>query len=366
MKIVVLAGGLSPERNVSLSSGAMVAGALRKLGHEVALVDLFFDVLDRFQTLANQEIPENFVKISQTVPDLAGLMEQREKGRASLRSKLTEDSQAVTTNTVPQSTSPVGEGIISICKQADIAYLALHGACGEDGRLQAMLDLEGICYTGSDYISSAIAMDKDLTKRLVSSKVSTPRWDYFIITPENLTQTMQAITLPAVVKPVDSGSSIGVSIVKTQNELEKALQTAIKLGGKTVVEEYISGREIQVAILDNRALPSIEIIIDGGFYDYENKYQANKATEICPSEISPALEQRLGQDALAVFQTIGLSVYARADFIVAEDGTPYFLEINTLPGMTPTSLVPQEAAADGISYEALCQIIVDKSLEARK
>ena len=139
-----------------------------------------------------------------------------------------------------------------------------------------------------------------------------------------------------------------------------------KLGGRTVLEEYIQGREIQVAVLEDRALPSIEIIPKEGFYDYENKYQPGAALEVCPAQIPPEWEQRLGEAALAVFRTIGLSVYARADFIVTPDGTPYFLEINTLPGMTPTSLVPQEAAAVGIGYGALCQTIVEASLKARK
>ena len=160
--------------------------------------------------------------------------------------------------------------------------------------------------------------------------------------------------LPVVVKPVDSGSSIGVFIARDGQELRRALEESRKLGGRTVLEEYIQGREIQVAVLEDRALPSIEIIPKEGFYDYENKYQPGAALEVCPAQIPPEWEQRLGEAALAVFRTIGLSVYARADFIVTPDGTPYFLEINTLPGMTPTSLVPQEAAAVGIGYGALC------------
>ena len=144
------------------------------------------------------------------------------------------------------------------------------------------------------------------------------------------------------------------------------LYDSLKLGGRTVLEQYIQGREIQVAVLDGKALPSIEIIPKEGFYDYENKYQPGAAEEICPAHIPEEWEKKVGEAALAVFQTIGLAVYARADFIVTEDGTPYFLEINTLPGMTPTSLVPQEAAAVGIDYPSLCEIIIQRSLEARK
>ena len=138
------------------------------------------------------------------------------------------------------------------------------------------------------------------------------------------------------------------------------------LGGRTVLEEYVKGREIQVAVLGDRALPSIEIIPKEGFYDHENKYQPGAALEVCPAQIPEEWEKRVGEAALAVFQAIGLSVYARADFIVTEDGTPYFLEINTLPGMTPTSLVPQEAAVVGIGYGELCEKIITASLRARK
>ena len=255
---------------------------------------------------------------------------------------------------------------LELCQGADIVYLALHGACGEDGRIQAALDLLGVPYTGSGCLGSAIAMDKDLTKRLVSHLVTTPRWETVTVTRSNKEELLARTALPVVVKPLDSGSSIGVYIAHTAGELDEALEASIARGGRTVLEEYVQGREIQVGILEDRALPSIEIIPKEGFYDYENKYQPGAALEVCPAQIPPEWEQRLGEAALAVFRTIGLSVYARADFIVTPDGTPYFLEINTLPGMTPTSLVPQEAAAVGIGYGALCQTIVEASLKARK
>ncbi|MBR3752563.1 MAG: D-alanine--D-alanine ligase, partial [Ruminiclostridium sp.] len=162
------------------------------------------------------------------------------------------------------------------------------------------------------------------------------------------------------------GSSIGVAIAHTKKELHAALLDGLKFGGRCVLEQYVSGREIQVAILGDRALPSIEIIPKEGFYDYANKYQPGAAEEICPAPIPEDWEKRLGQSALTVYRALGLSVYSRADFIVDEAGTPWFLEINTLPGMTPTSLVPQEAAAVGIGYQELCQTIIDLSLQARK
>lgn len=346
MKIVVLAGGLSPERNVSLSSGAMVCQALRDRGHQVALVDLFFGLEDHKgepEELFNAPIPDSFKKVSRQAPDL-------EQVRASRKWK---------------DASAIGPGVLDLCKKADVVYLGLHGACGEDGRIQAALDLLGVPYTGSGYLSSAIAMDKDLTKRLVADKVVTPQWMRVDLTEEQLDGLVEEVSLPAVIKPVDSGSSIGVFIANDKAELRHALEESVKLGGRVVIEQYIKGREIQVAVLNGKPLPSIEITPKEGFYDYENKYQPGAALEVCPAPIPAEWEERIGKAAVAVFETVGLSVYARADFIVTEDGTPYFLEINTLPGMTPTSLVPQEAAAVGMDYGTLCETIIRSSLELR-
>lgn len=346
MKIVVLAGGLSPERNVSLSSGSMVCQALRDRGHQVALVDLFFGLEDHKgepEELFNAPIPDSFKKVSRQAPDL-------EQVRASRKWK---------------DASAIGPGVLDLCKKADVVYLGLHGACGEDGRIQAALDLLGVPYTGSGYLSSAIAMDKDLTKRLVADKVVTPRWMRVDLTEEQLDGLVEEVSLPAVIKPVDSGSSIGVFIANDKAELRHALEESVKLGGRVVIEQYIKGREIQVAVLNGKPLPSIEITPKEGFYDYENKYQPGAALEVCPAPIPAEWEERIGKAAVAVFEMVGLSVYARADFIVTEDGTPYFLEINTLPGMTPTSLVPQEAAAVGMDYGTLCETIIRSSLELR-
>ena len=348
MKIVVLAGGLSGERNVSLSSGTMVAEALRERGHRVALADLFFGLEDyngTLEELYDAPIPAQWKRVARETPDLEQVRRQRKD----------------------QSASIFGQRIIELCKTADIVFLALHGDCGEDGRLQAALAMHGIPYTGSDYLSSAIAMSKDLTKKLVAPRgVITPAWQSVEYTEGDIDTLVAETKLPCVVKPNASGSSIGVSIAHTQEELRKALEVGVKFGGKCVIEEYIQGREIQIAVLEGKALPSIEIIPKQGFYDYENKYQPGAAEEVCPSPIPEAWEQRIAQAAQTVFETVGLSVYARADFIVTPDGTPYFLEINTLPGMTPTSLVPQEAAAVGISYGELCERIVNASLKVRR
>lgn len=346
MKIVVLAGGLSPERNVSLSTGTMVTEALRALGHRAGLIDMFFGLEQgrADESFFDAPVPESFKKISREAPDL----EQIKASRPG-------DSKSV-----------FGPGVLELCQMADLVFLALHGTCGEDGKVQAAFDLMGIPYTGAGYLSSAIAMDKDLTKRMVADVVNTPGWKTVEYKAEDIEGLVKTARLPLVVKPVASGSSIGVSIAYTADELRKSLTDGLTLGGRTVLEEYVKGREIQVGILDGKALPSIEIIPKEGFYDYANKYQPGAALEVCPSEIPAEWEEKLRAAALRVYETLGLSVYSRADFIVTSDGQPWFLEINTLPGMTPTSLLPQEAAAVGIDYNSLCQRIVEASLEARK
>ncbi|MBR1781125.1 MAG: D-alanine--D-alanine ligase [Oscillospiraceae bacterium] len=348
MKIVVLAGGLSGERNVSLSSGTLVAQALLERGHRVALCDLFFG-LEGFsgtlEELYDAPVPEEWKKVSREAPDIAAIRGQRRDTSDSL----------------------FGEGVIDLCRTADIVFLALHGDCGEDGRLQAALAMHGIPFTGSDYLSSAIAMDKDLTKKLVAPVgVLTPAWECVSYTAAEIDAILARTKLPCVVKPVSCGSSIGVSIARTEEEFRAAMELGLRFGARCVLEQYIEGREIQIAVLEGRALPSIEIIPRQGFYDYENKYQPGAAEEICPSPIPAEWEARIAEAALKVFETVGLSVYARADFIVTAEGEPYFIEINNLPGMTPTSLVPQEAAAVGISYGELCERIVNASLRARK
>ena len=347
MKIVVLAGGLSPERNVSLSSGTMICEALRSRGHQAAFVDMFFGTQGyggTLEDLFSAPLPEELRHVSRQAPDLEEIRKSRGGGN-----------------------SLFGPGVIELCSMADAVFLALHGACGEDGRVQAALDLLGIPYTGSGHLGSGIAMDKDLTKRIVAQEgVLTPKWKTVAYQEQDIEELVASAQLPCVVKPIDSGSSIGVYIAKTSQELRSALQAGLTLGGHSVIEQYIAGREVQIAVLEDRVLPSIEIVPKVGFYDYENKYQPGAAEEICPAPIPAEVEARIGEAALTVYRALGLSVYARADFILAPDGQAYFLEINTLPGMTPTSLVPQEAAAVGIDYPTLCERILMASIEARR
>jgi D-alanine-D-alanine ligase len=347
MKIVVLAGGLSPERNVSRSTGAKVCSALRERGHQAALVDLFFGLEDydgSLESCFEAPISEDWKAVDKKAPDLAEVKASRKW----------------------KSDSAFGKGVLELCGMADIVFLALHGQCGEDGRVQATFDLLGIPYTGAGYLSTAIAMDKDMTKRMVAHRVLTPEWKTVEYTAEDIEGLVAEASLPVVVKPVANGSSIGVSIAFTEEELRSALEAGLETGGPTVLEQYVKGREFSVGILHDQVLPPIEIIPKSDFYNYENKYQPGATIEVCPADITPEQGKIMQKAAMEVFRILGLSVYSRADFILTEDNKAYFLEINTLPGMTPTSLLPQEAAAAGIDYSTLCEKVLELSLEARK
>ena len=343
MKIVVLCGGLSMERNVSITSGTLICRALRERGHRAVLVDMFYgleDIDTPVERLFDELPPLADARVSEEEPDL----------------------EAVKASRKWKSPSKVGRGVFELCALADVVYLGLHGACGEDGRIQAALELMGVPYTGSGCQGSAIAMDKNMTKQLVKTLgMRTPDWSIERYGDRTNEAIADGLSLPCVVKPVDSGSSIGVTIARTRGQLLAALEENRPLG-RVIVEQYVQGRELTVAVLKDRALPSIEIIPQQGFYDYKNKYQAGATVELCPAPIEPSLEKALGEAALSVHRLLGLSTYSRSDFIVTEAGEFYFLEVNTLPGMTPTSLVPQAAAAVGIGYGELCQIIVDDAM----
>ncbi len=343
MKIVVLCGGLSPERNVSLSSGTMVAKALSECGHKVVLTDMYFGLEDYEGKIDEifDKGPELFsASVAEDAPDLDEIAKRR---------KL-------------KSESSFGLGVLDVCSMADMVFIALHGRCGEDGKVQATFDLLGIKYTGTGFLGSAIAMDKDITKRvLLPLGLKTAKWCMFDSADLMSDVVLSEVSLPLVIKPVDSGSSIGVYIAHTAAELSAAIESAKADGGRHIVEQYIKGREIQIAVLNGKALPSIEIMPREGFYDYKNKYQPGAAVEVCPSPISAEAELRVAAAAESVYRALGLEVYCRADFIYDEDGEFWFLEMNTLPGMTPTSLVPQEAAAVGMTYKELCDRIVSLS-----
>ena len=339
MKIVVLAGGLSNERNVSLASGAMVTKALRERRHEVALVDMFLGVEDgvSFMNLSKRDIPNDWVDVSEDIPSFGDIINLREYN----------------------SNSIVGNNVIDICKEADLVFLALHGGSGEDGRIQATLDILGIPYTGSDYLASAIAMSKDLTKELVKSVgVRTPEWkSVFVRDNDYIDELIIKTKLPVVVKVPNSGSSVGVFISNNKDEFKNALLSNI--GNYVIIEKYVEGKEVQMAFLGDKALPSIEIISNKEFYNYSSKYQKGGAIEVTPANITSNQEKEMAVMLMKVVNTLNLYTYSRADFIIDNEGKIWFIEINSLPGMTQTSLVPQEASSIGINFVDLCQMIVD-------
>ncbi len=338
MNIVVLAGGLSPERNVSLSSGSLIAAALRRKGHKVLLLDVYLGIeLERdteLLSLFSSEKGEEYT-VSSTVPDLDALKKQ--KGGEEL----------------------IGKNVIRVCEVADVVFLALHGGMGENGQLQATLDNFGITYyTGSGYTGSLLAMDKDISKNLLwGAGVDTPEWIYMSATELSPELIEEKIGLPCVIKPCSCGSSVGITIAEDRVSLEAALVEAAKYEDFLVVEKKIEGREFTMAILDGETLPPVEIIPKCGFYDYKNKYQKGATVELCPAPISAEDEKRMSEITKKGFAALRLCDYARFDYIMDKDGKIFCLEANTLPGMTPTSLMPQEAAAVGISYDELCDKI---------
>ena len=343
MNIAVLAGGYSPERDVSLTSGSLIANALIDEGHDVCLADVYLGV---DEALMNEKPPFNkekkeVYKVKNAIPDLKALKEQSGNGEAL-----------------------IGRGIIELCRAADVVFLALHGAMGENGQLQATLDNYGIKYTGSGYVGSLLAMDKDISKKMfVGAGVRTPEWVYVSAKRSDASEIEKKIGYPCVVKPCSCGSSVGISIVDNREELENALAEAAKYEDSILVEKKIEGRELTVGILDGEVLPMIEIIPTEGFYDYQNKYQAGKTLEICPAPVEDSVRCALAEQTKLAFDALRLSGYSRFDYIVDREGRPWCLEANTLPGMTPTSLLPQMAAEAGMSYGRLCSEIVNIALK---
>lgn len=339
MKITVLAGGLSHEREVSLSSGSLIAGALVRKGHEVCLADLYTGkAIDGSAPCFTRDPIEPY-KVNRAIPDLEALKVAAGQGERR-----------------------IGEGVIPLCEQADAVFIALHGDVGENGQLQAFLDMECIPYTGSGYAGSLLAMDKDLTKQLLSrAGVPTAPWVLCDLTQGVETaadRVERELGYPVVVKPCSGGSSVGVFMPENRAELTAAMEKAAAYETAILAERRIIGREMTVSIVGGEVLPAVEIIPLSGFYDYENKYQAGLTTEICPAPLTEGEAEALKAAAMQGFEALRLRGYARFDFILDESGTPWCLEANTLPGMTPTSLLPQAAAAVGIEYDELCERMV--------
>ncbi len=349
MKIVVLGGGLSTERHVSLVSGTSVCRALRLLGHKAIFVDMFMGLENYEGRLEDAfDVPDGFcgeVAIETVAPDIEAVKKSRKF----------------------KSPSRLGKNVLEICQLADCVFLGLHGEDGEDGKIQAALDLMGVPYTGSDPLSSGMAMDKAVAKRIMEScGVPTPAWQEITYSEEDIPALVESLNLPCVVKAVGGGSSIGVALPDTKEELENALRDILKYGNRVVVEEKIEGRELTVPVLDGRCLCPIEIVPPEGMtFDYVAKYQNGDkgARELCPAPISEEEKNILSEYALKIHNTLGLSVYSRVDFMLDKQGRAFCLEVNTLPGMTPNSLIPKAAAVEGMTYPELCEKIIDISLK---
>lgn len=342
MKIAVVCGGLSNERDVSITSGSCVARALREKGHKVVLLDLYYGYSGEYT-------------------DPAELFEREQED---IRYSVREETPDIEKMIADGDGSRIGKNVIEICRAADISFLALHGEDGENGKVQATFDMFGIRYTGSGYLGSAIAMNKELSKIMFRhSGIPTPAG----IVLEKGAESYEDVGFPCVVKPCSGGSSVGTSIVYSRDEYDTALEFAFRFEARVLVEKYVKGRELTVGVMDGRAMPVIEIIPKSGWYDYKNKYQAGLTEELCPAPLSAVDTDRVQRLAERVAEALMIDVYFRADFLMDEsDGQLYCLEANTLPGMTPTSLVPQMGAAQSMDFGEVCEKIIAVSMEKYK
>ncbi|MBR1861916.1 MAG: D-alanine--D-alanine ligase [Lachnospiraceae bacterium] len=362
MKIVVLAGGISTERDVSLVTGSMIYKALRKNGHRAIILDVYLGYEGETEGIfdSDRDWAASISAVSSVNPDVSKIKAMRPDGDKNF----------------------FGPNVIKLCQEADVVFMALHGVGGEDGKVQAAFELLGITYTGTDFESAAMAMDKTVTKDLFRAwDIPTPK-GIVIYRKENFKDagsghkhsvifdkyvaengSEEDIVFPCIVKATNGGSSVGVSIANERSEFDAACDEAFKYDTQAVVEQYIKGREFAVSVIDGEALPAIEIAPKQGFYDYKNKYQADSTVETCPADIPEETALRLKSLAERAFRALRYRSYARMDFMMDSDGNIYCLECNTLPGMTPTSLLPQEAAAVGMSFEELCEKIIAMAIK---
>ena len=334
MKIAVLLGGTSEERDVSIASGAQVFRALRAAGHDVTAVD---SARGTIEGAAEERLLHSGV-----APEPPTEQELREL-RAASRSRLTENAAL---------------------RNAEVVFLAVHGGSGEDGTLQAILDDAGITYTGSGLIGSAMAMDKDISKRLfLLAGVPTAPW---LMAPADPDKVAQELGYPLVVKPSKQGSTVGLTVVKQPEALAAAVAEAFRYDDEVMLEKFVPGREFTVGILADQALSVGEIVTRGEIFDYESKYQSGGAQEIFPADLTPP-QTALAQDlALRVHRALKLESYSRVDFRMDAEGAFWCLEVNTLPGLTSGSLLARSAAAVGISFPELCDRICRSALRRRR
>jgi D-alanine-D-alanine ligase len=348
LNIILITGGPSAEREVSIASSKSIVKALRDLGHNVKVVD---------PINGDTMVPEDEIFRSGVKKDSPSFELLNEIHRKSDRKILDCINSSIFDN-------------------IDLAFLGVHGKFGEDGKVQSLLELRGIRYTGSDVFSSALAMDKDISKIILNSAgIKTPDW--IVLRKSSGEQDLKKISdnilnsigYPCVVKPNDEGSTVGLSIVQPDVEdiqLGKSLELAFNYSDKVLIEKYIKGRELTVPVIGNETFPVIEIRPKDGFYDYEHKYTKGMTEYFCPADIPVEIENQARENALRAHRILGCSVYSRIDFILDEKNELYCLEVNTLPGMTETSLVPKSAAAMGMSFDQLIERIIDLSLQKRK
>lgn len=341
-KVLVLMGGTSAERDVSLVTGEAVVGALKQAGYEVVALD----TAKGTQLLANNgKYLQDGVRSEP--PDVKDL--QKSERELILKTIETFDFSEI-----------------------DVIFLALHGGSGENGMIQALLDMTGKPYTGSGMLSSALCMDKAMSKKIFERDgIPTPRW--FLLGKEKLKDisTIESLIqsnldFPVVIKPNDQGSTIGFSIVHTSSKLKEAIEKAEYYSNEVLFEEYISGRELTVGILEDESLPVVEIVPEHEVYDYECKYTGGKSKYICPAELPKHKTEEIQAYALKAFKGLKCEGYARADFRYSQNEKFYCLEINSLPGMTSTSLVPKAAKVAGISFSQLIDRIVKSALKKKR
>lgn len=332
MKIALLTGGTSAERDVALASGLQVAAALRSLRHTVHVVDLASGYVPPEHEAAL--LPGG---VGREPPPLERL---RELQRGMLSA---------------------GLGELPAIRDANVIFIALHGGQGEDGTLQAVLDVIGVPYTGSGHLASALAMDKDLSKRIVRDHgLSVPAW---VMGPATADYVKRTVGYPCIVKPSKQGSSVGLTLVRRGSDLARAVALAERYDDEVMIEQFVGGTELTVGILGDEALPVIEIRPQHELFDYECKYQPGMSEEICPAPIDPALTAKTQDAAQRAHRALKLSGYSRVDFRVGGDGDIFFLEANTLPGVTAQSLIPKAARAAGVSFPSFAETVCRLALE---
>ena len=326
MRVTVLTGGATAERAVAFASAAQIVTALRSRDHDVHVVDTCTGLLDEAE-----EAKVLGGAVGSAPPSVAELDEQERK--------------------------MLSEGLaeLAVVRGSDVLFLALHGGAGEGGTLQAILDVIGVPYTGSGQLASALAMDKDLSKRLFrAAGVPVPAWFMAPVAPEDV---KTGLGWPVIVKPSKQGSSVGLTLVRKAQDLAAAVQLAARYDDEVMVEQFIPGRELTVGVLGEVPLPVGEIVPKHELFDYESKYTPGMSEETFPAKLATPLARQLQEYAVMAHRTLKLGGYSRIDFRVTADGDIFCLEANSLPGMTRTSLFPQAGQAAGIAFPELCERI---------